>query len=116
MGRVPLRRQYNVGTRYFSGMLGSSFGGGFNQLNTGAGLGFSSSYYPRYDNLLVYETPSMGGLRAAIGYSSNINDLKDSQTGFATADNTRRSPPACATTTVRSMPSSPTTSSTRPTS
>ena len=70
-------------------MLGSSFGGGFNQLNTGAGLGFSSSYYPRYDNLLVYETPSMGGLRAAIGYSSNINDLKDSQTGFATADNTR---------------------------
>ena len=69
--------------RAISGMLGSSFGGGFNQLNTGAGLGFSSSY-PRYDNLLVYETPSMGGLRAAIGYSSNINDLKDSQTGFAT--------------------------------
>ena len=115
-GEFRFGRQYNVGTRYFSGMLGSSFGGGFNQLNTGAGLGFSSSYYPRYDNLLVYETPSMGGLRAAIGYSSNINDLKDSQTGFATADNTGRSPPACATTTVRSMPSSPTTSSTRPTS
>ena len=88
-GEFRFGRQYNVGTRYFSGMLGSSFGGGFNQLNTGAGLGFSSSYYPRYDNLLVYETPSMGGLRAAIGYSSNINDLKDSQTGFATADNTR---------------------------
>ena len=114
-GEFRFGRQYNVGTRYFSGMLGSSFGG-FNQLNTGAGLGFSSSYYPRYDNLLVYETPSMGGLRAAIGYSSNINDLKDSQTGFATADNTGRSPPACATTTDRSTPSSPTTSSTRPTS
>jgi predicted porin len=88
-GEVRLGRQYNVATRYFSGMLGPSFGGGFNQLNTGAGLGFSSAYFPRYDNLVVYETPSLGGLRAAVGYAFNADDRRTAQTGFATADNTR---------------------------
>ena len=41
-GEIRLGRQYNVAARYFSGMFGSSFGGGFNQLSTGAGLGFLS--------------------------------------------------------------------------
>ena len=78
-----------MGTRYFSGMLGSSpFGGGFNQLNTGAGLGFQL-VLPSALRQPCWSRRLHGGLRAAIGYSSNINDLKDSQTGFATADNTR---------------------------
>ena len=88
-GEVRLGRQYNVATRYFGGMLGPTFGGGFNQLNTGGGLGFSSAYFPRYDNLVVYETPSMGGFRVAVGYAFNIDDQKTAQSGFATADNTR---------------------------
>ncbi len=88
-GEFRLGRQYNVAARYFSGMFGSSFGGGFNQLNTGAGLGFSSAYYVRYDNLLVYETPSMGGFKGAVGYAFNADDRRTAQTGFATADNTR---------------------------
>ena len=39
--------------------------------------------------MVLYETPSMGGLTAAISYSSNIDDKRDGETGFATADNTR---------------------------
>lgn len=88
-GEIRLGRQYNVAARYFSGMFGSSFGGGFNQLSTGAGLGFSSAYYVRYDNLVVYETPSLGGFKAAVGYAFNADDRRTTQTGFATADNTR---------------------------
>jgi len=88
-GEIRLGRQYNVAARYFSGMFGSSFGGGFNQLSTGAGLGFSSAYYVRYDNLVVYETPSLGGFKAAVGYAFNADDRRTAQTGFATADNTR---------------------------
>ncbi len=88
-GEVRLGRQYNVAARYFTGMFGSSFGGGFNQLNTGAGLGFSSAYFVRYDNLVVYETPSMGGFKGAVGYAFNADDRRLAQSGFATADNTR---------------------------
>ena len=88
-GEIRLGRQYNVAARYFSGMFGSSFGGGFNQLSTGAGLGFSSAYYVRYDNLVVYETPSLAGFKAAVGYAFNADDRRTAQTGFATADNTR---------------------------
>lgn len=88
-GEIRLGRQYNIAARYFGGMFGSSFGGGFNQLSTGAGLGFSSAYYVRYDNLVVYETPSLGGFKAAVGYAFNADDRRTAQTGFATADNTR---------------------------
>ena len=75
-GEIRLGRQYNVAARYFSGMFGSSFGGGFNQLSTGAGLGFSSAYYVRYDNLVVYETPSLAGFKAAVCllYTSDAAD------------------------------------------
>lgn len=88
-GEIRLGRQYNIAARYFSGMFGSSFGGGFNQLSTGAGLGFSSAYYVRYDNLVVYQTPSLGGFKAAIGYAFNADDQRGAETGFSTADNTR---------------------------
>lgn len=88
-GEVRLGRQYNVATRMMASLFGSNFGGGFTQLNTGAGLGFSGSNWVRYDNLALYESPSFGGFRVSAGYSFNANDLTTAQTGFATADNTR---------------------------
>lgn len=88
-GEVRLSRQYNVAARYFSAMFGSSFGGGFNQLSTGAGLGFGSAHYVRYDNQIVYETPSMGGFKAAMGYVFNADNRHAAETGLATPDNTR---------------------------
>ncbi|MBO9328435.1 porin [Achromobacter sp. HZ01] len=89
-GEFRLGRQYNVATRMMAGMFGSNFGGGFTQLNTGGGLGFSSSYWVRYDNLALYESSSFGGgFRFSAGYAFNANDQTAAQTGFATADNTR---------------------------
>ncbi len=88
-GEVRLGRQYNVATRMLASLFGSDFGGGFSQTTTGAGLGFSGSNWVRYDNLALYESPSFGGFRVSAGYSFNANDLTPTQTGFATADNTR---------------------------
>ncbi|MBO1015498.1 porin [Achromobacter sp. SD115] len=88
-GEFRLGRQYNVATRLMYAMFGPDFGGGFTQLNTGGGLGFSSSNWVRYDNLALYESPSMGGFRFSAGYAFNADDRNAAQTGFRTADNTR---------------------------
>lgn len=87
-GEIKFGRQYNVATRLMSSLFGPAFGG-FTQLNTGAGLGFSASNWVRYDNLALYESASIGGWRVSAGYSSNADDTRTAQTGFATADNTR---------------------------
>ncbi|EFF78353.1 outer membrane porin protein BP0840 [Achromobacter piechaudii ATCC 43553] len=88
-GEFRLGRQYNVASRLMASMYGSGFGGGFSQLNTGGGLGFSAAYFVRYDNLALYESPSMGGFRVSAGYAFNADDRNAAQTGFRTADNTR---------------------------
>ncbi|WMD19728.1 porin [Achromobacter seleniivolatilans] len=88
-GEFRLGRQYNVASRLMASMYGSSFGGGFTQLNTGGGLGFSGAYFVRYDNLALYESPSIGGFRVSAGYAFNADDRSTAQTGFKTADNTR---------------------------
>src|SRR3546814_13086327 len=87
-GEGRLGRKYNVASRMMGILFGNQFGG-FTQLNTGAGLGFSGSNWVRYDNLALYESPSFGGFRLSAGYSFNANDLSAAQSGFATADNTR---------------------------
>ncbi|WP_349291640.1 porin [Achromobacter sp. Marseille-Q0513] len=87
-GELRLGRQYNAATRYFLNMLGPAFGG-FSQLHTGYGLGMSSASFPRYDNQVFYETPSMGGIKAAAGYAFSVNDTRNAETGYATANNTR---------------------------
>ncbi|WP_033453324.1 porin [Bordetella bronchiseptica] len=88
-GEFRLGRQYNVATRMLASLFGSGFGGGFTQLNTGAGLGFSGSNWVRYDNLALYESPSFGGFRVSAGYAFNADDSNAAQTGFRTAENTR---------------------------
>ena len=87
-GELRLGRQYNAATRYFLDMLGPAFGG-FSLLHTGYGLGMSSASFPRYDNQVFYQTPSMGGIKAAAGYAFSVNDTRNAETGYATANNTR---------------------------
>lgn len=87
-GEIRLGRQYNVATRMLASLFGPQFGG-FTQLNTGAGLGFSGSNWVRYDNLALYESPSFSGFRLSAGYAFNADDSNAAQTGFRTADNTR---------------------------
>jgi len=64
LGSLTLGRQYNSGFTYF---------GTFGAFGTGYGLaGISRSFssaFVRYDNMLKYETPMMGGLKATVGYS-----------------------------------------------
>ncbi len=88
-GSVNLGRQYNIGFRYFYSIFGTAFGGGFTQVNMGSGSGFSSVSPVRYDNLVIYETPSINGFTLGLGYSFGADDTKSNQTGFNTADNTR---------------------------
>ena len=95
-GELRLGRQYNAATRYFLDMLGPAFGG-FSLLHTGYGLGMTSASFPRYDNQIFYQTPSMGGIKAAAGYAFSVNDTRNAETGYATANNTRASPPPCNT-------------------
>lgn len=87
-GEFTIGRQYNVATRMYASMFGRKFGG-FTQLNTGAGLGFSASNWVRYDNLALFESARFGGFQVSAGYSFNADDRNAAQTGFATADNTR---------------------------
>ena len=87
-GELRLGRQYNAATRYFLDMLGPAFGG-FSLLHTGYGLGMTSASFPRYDNQIFYQTPSMGGIKAAAGYAFSVNDTRNAETGYATANNTR---------------------------
>ena len=88
LGKLEFGRQFNIGTQYMLSLFGANFGNGFTQEHR-RGPGPERSGFGRYDNMVLYETPSMGGLTAAISYSSNIDDKRDGETGFATADNTR---------------------------
>ena len=112
-GELRLGRQYNAATRYFLDMLGPAFGG-FSLLHTGYGLGMTSASFPRYDNQIFYQTPSMGGIKAAAGYAFSVNDTRNAETGYATANNTRAITAALQYARARSAPSSATTSSTLP--
>lgn len=87
-GDFTIGRQYNVASRLYSSMFGAQYGG-FSQLNTGAGLGFSAANFVRYDNLALFESARFSGFQFSAGYSFNADDRNAAQTGFATADNTR---------------------------
>src|SRR3546814_8713412 len=45
----------------------------------------------RLDNMVLYQTPSLGGFKAGVGYSFSADDTVSdtTQTGFATGDNNR---------------------------
>ncbi|WMD18104.1 porin [Achromobacter seleniivolatilans] len=84
-GQLDFGRQTNIASKYFGSI--DPFGAGFGQANIGVAL--SAANTNRYDNMVMYQTPSFSGFQFGIGYSFNVNDNTAGQTGFKTADNTR---------------------------
>lgn len=84
-GQLDFGRQTNIASKYFGSI--DPFGADFGQANIGTG--FSAANTQRYDNMVMYQTPSFSGFQFGIGYSFNADDNKTAETGFRTADNTR---------------------------
>jgi predicted porin len=84
-GQLDFGRQTNIASKYFGSI--DPFGAGFGQANIGVAL--SAANTNRYDNMVMYQTPSFSGFQFGVGYSFNVNDTNTAQTGFRTADNTR---------------------------
>ncbi|WP_313622217.1 porin [Achromobacter sp.] len=96
-GQLDFGRQTNIASKYFGSI--DPFGAGFGQANIGVGL--SAANTQRYDNMVMYQTPSFSGFQFGVGYSFSADDTNTgraatattpavpSQVGFRTADNTR---------------------------
>ncbi|WP_459617541.1 porin [Bordetella sp. 2513F-2] len=80
-GQLDFGRQTNIASKFFGSI--DPFGAGFAQANIGHGL--SAANTNRYDNMVLYQTPSFGGFQVGAGYSFNVNGSGN----FETADNTR---------------------------
>ncbi len=84
-GQLDFGRQTNIASKYFGSI--DPFGAGFGQANIGAGM--SAMNTQRYDNMVMYQTPSFSGFQFGVGYSFSADDQNTAQTGFQTANNTR---------------------------
>jgi general bacterial porin, GBP family len=84
-GQLDFGRQTNIASKYFGSI--DPFGAGFGQANIGMGL--SATNTVRYDNMVLYQTPSFSGFQFGVGYSFNANDTNAAQTGFRTAEHPR---------------------------
>ena len=78
-------RQATVGSNYLADI--DPFYTSYTQSNMG--LGFSAANTMRWDNMVMYKSPSMSGFEFGVGYSFNADETVADQTGFRTADNTR---------------------------
>lgn len=83
-GRFDLGRQTKIASKYFADI--DPFSAGFGQANIGMGIGSANSV--RYDNMVMYQTPSVGGFQLGIGYSFS-SGIKGSTEGWRTADSDR---------------------------
>ena len=84
-GQLDFGRQATIGSNYLADI--DPFYTSYTQSNLG--LGFSAANTMRWDNMVMYRTPSVNGFEFGIGYSFNADDTNADQTGFRTADNTR---------------------------
>lgn len=84
-GQIDFGRQTNMASKYFAAI--DPFGAGFDQANIGHT--FSAANTVRYDNSIMYQTPSFSGFQFGVGYSFNADKANGDQSGYATADNTR---------------------------
>ena len=85
-GQVDFGRQTNMASKYFAAV--DPFGLGFTQANGGAA--FTSANTVRYSNMVMYQTPSISGFNAGLGYSfdtgtTNVYQAPGNQTS---GDNT----------------------------
>ncbi|MBA1183273.1 porin [Pseudomonas psychrotolerans] len=84
-GSLEFGRQQNMASRYLADI--DPFYTSYTQANMG--LGFSAANTYRLDNMIMYRTPSIGGLELGLGYSFGVDGTDAGQRGFATADNAR---------------------------
>jgi len=84
-GRLDFGRQTNIASKYFGSI--DPFGAGFGQANIGTGI--SAANTVRYDNMVLYQTPSFSGFQLGVGYSFNADSKRADSSNFRTADNTR---------------------------
>lgn len=64
-GQIDLGRQTNMASKYFAAV--DPFGAGFSQANIGNAFGSANTV--RYSNMVMYQTPSISGFNAGVGYS-----------------------------------------------
>ena len=69
-GRLDFGRQTNIASKYFA-PIASPFGRDFGQ--AAAGSTFNSAASLRYDNMVMYQTPSYSGFQFGVGYSFNAS-------------------------------------------
>jgi predicted porin len=84
-GQLDFGRQTNVASKFFGSI--DPFAEGFGLANIGTS--FSSANTTRYDNMVLYQSPSFGGFQVGVGYSFNIDDQDDDETGYNTNNNQR---------------------------
>ncbi|UOF93790.1 MAG: porin [Bordetella sp.] len=70
LGSFSLGRQSNIASRYFRNI--DPFKLSFDQASLGLGIGSTNSVV--YDNMAVYQTPSINGFQLGIGYSFDVSD------------------------------------------
>jgi len=80
-GQLDFGRQTNIASKFFAGI--DPFAAGFGQANIGVGMSATNTY--RLDNMVLYQSPSIGGFQFGVGYSFSA----DQDTTFETADHTR---------------------------
>lgn len=80
-GTLEFGRQKNVASKYLEAV--SPFGTDYGL--SSAGAAFSAGQSTRYDNMVMYRTPTFAGFEVAAGYSFNASGSGN----FATNDNTR---------------------------
>jgi len=69
-GKLEFGRQTNIATKYLAGVV-SPFGTDFGQAKSGTTFGALGSI--RYDNMVMYQTPSFSGFQFGVGYSFNTD-------------------------------------------
>lgn len=86
-GRLEFGRQTNLASKYFGSI--DPFSTSYNNANMGTTFGSANTM--RLDNMVLYQTPSLGGLKVGLGYAFSADDtVTDStQKGFATGNNNR---------------------------
>lgn len=76
-GLIELGRQLNLTSRYLAGVASPFSANGW-QVGTGATMPAANAV--RYDNLVLYQTPTYSGFQGGVGYSFNTNGTQKFKT------------------------------------
>jgi len=68
-GQLDLGRQTNIASKYLAAI--DPFGTAFDQANIG--VAFTAANTARYDNMVMYQSPSFSGFQFGAGYSFHVN-------------------------------------------